>query len=342
MPPTPLPGALLNTSAVSHARFRTSTQESLTFRTVGFLSFISIIIVELFGSPFLKNASIIVGLAIGMIVAGPTGYVDPATIKSAPVITFVWVKTFKLRVYGPAVLPLMAVYISLAMEVMGDITASSEASQQPVRGLLYDSRIQGGILADGFNGLLSALMTNCPMSIFAQNNGVISITRCANRTAGYFCAGLMVFYGVLAKISGVFLAIPNPVLGGVTSCLKVISFTEFTRRNRIVITSALMFGLGTLLVEDWTKYIFTYSGTNQALQGFINSIIIVLSTPFLIAAIVGIAVNTVLPEDEPADVAEAEHADDIEDGIEHVLPSVGQPNAMEKTYSDDDIKGTPI
>lgn len=49
----------------------------------------------------------------------------------------------------------------------------SEASRQPVSGLLYDSRISGGILADGVNGLLSALFTNAPLSIFAQNNGVI-------------------------------------------------------------------------------------------------------------------------------------------------------------------------
>lgn len=49
----------------------------------------------------------------------------------------------------------------------------SEASRQPVAGLLYDSRVSGGILADGVNGLLSALFTNAPLSIFAQNNGVI-------------------------------------------------------------------------------------------------------------------------------------------------------------------------
>lgn len=45
----------------------------------------------------------------------------------------------------------------------------------------------GGILADGINGLLAALCTITPMSTFAQNNGVIALTRCANRKAGYFC-----------------------------------------------------------------------------------------------------------------------------------------------------------
>lgn len=53
----------------------------------------------------------------------------------------------------------------------------------------------------------------------SQNNGVIAITRCANRTAGYVCCGFLLLFGIIAKISGVFLAIPNSVLGGVTTFL---------------------------------------------------------------------------------------------------------------------------
>lgn len=56
------------------------------------------------------------------------------------------------------------------------------------------------------------------ISIFAQNNGVIALTRCANRKAGFVCASFLILYGVLGKLSGVFLSIPNPVLGGVTTC----------------------------------------------------------------------------------------------------------------------------
>ncbi|KAG8703466.1 hypothetical protein FRC08_002830 [Ceratobasidium sp. 394] len=43
------------------------------FIGLGFLSFITIVLVELFGSPFLKNASIVVGLLVGSIVAGAAG-----------------------------------------------------------------------------------------------------------------------------------------------------------------------------------------------------------------------------------------------------------------------------
>lgn len=60
------------------------------FIGLGFLSFFSIILTELFGSPFLKSISIIVGLAVGCIVAGPAGYIDGSSIKAAPAITFLW------------------------------------------------------------------------------------------------------------------------------------------------------------------------------------------------------------------------------------------------------------
>ena len=36
-----------------------------------------------------------------------------------PIATFFWVQTFPLKIYAPAILPMMAVYVSLAMEVMG-------------------------------------------------------------------------------------------------------------------------------------------------------------------------------------------------------------------------------
>ena len=58
--------------------------------------------------------------------------------------------------------------------------------------------------------------------------------------------------GVFAKFAGAITSIPKPVLGGMTSflfCLvaisgiKIISTTEFTRRDRFVLTAAVLPGL---------------------------------------------------------------------------------------------------
>ncbi|KAL7282500.1 hypothetical protein ACG7TL_003971 [Trametes sanguinea] len=300
------------------------------FIGLGFLSFITIIITELFGSPFLKNISVIVGLAVGCIVAGAAGYIDGSSITTAPAITFLWVHTFKIRVYAPAILPMLAVYVSLMMEAIGDITASAEVSRVSVVGEEFDTRIQGGVLSDGIGGFLSALFTVTPLSIFAQNNGVIAITRCANRTAGRFCCFFLILFGVLGKISGVFLAIPNPVLGGVTTFLfasvatsgvRVLSYNRFTRRDRFVLAAAFSFGIGDLLVPTIFTHLFDgVSHPNKGLQGLFDSITIVLSTPFLVSGLVAVILNLILPQED---------ADDDDDVVE-VIDVEAHPNSKEK------------
>lgn len=154
---------------------------------LGFSVFVTIILCERFGAPIMRSCSVVIGLLVGCIIASACGYFESSGITSAPVASFIWVHTFKLTVYGPIVLPLLAVYIICACEAIGDITATCDVSRLEVEGKLYESRIQGGVLADGVNGVLAALCTITPMSTFAQNNGVIALTRCANRKAGY-CA----------------------------------------------------------------------------------------------------------------------------------------------------------
>jgi xanthine/uracil permease len=212
---------------------------------------------------------------------------------------------------------MLAVYISLAMEAIGDITASAEVSRVAVTGPEFDSRIQGGVLSDGIGGFLSALFTVTPLSIFAQNNGVIAITRCANRTAGRWCCAFLILFGVLGKISGVFLAIPNPVLGGVTTFLfasvvtsgiRVLSYTGFTRRDRFILAASLSVGFGNILAPEIFTHLFDgVNNPSSGLRGFLDSITIVLSTPFLIAGIVAAVLNLILP----AESKDEEEEDDI-------------------------------
>lgn len=137
---------------------------SAEFIGLGFSVFVSIIICERFGSPIMKSCAVVLGLLVGCIIAGATGYFPRSGINAAPAVSFIWVETFPLSVYGPIVLPLLAVYIVLMMEAIGDITATCDVSRLEVEGKLFDSRIQGGVLADGLNGLIAGLCTITPMS----------------------------------------------------------------------------------------------------------------------------------------------------------------------------------
>ncbi|OTB17522.1 hypothetical protein K445DRAFT_20867 [Daldinia sp. EC12] len=274
---------------------------------LGFSVFLTVILCERFGAPIMKSTSVIIGLLVGCIIAAATGYFDRSGIDAAPVASFVWVHTFKLTVYGPLVLPVLAVFIICACESIGDITATCDVSRLEVEGRTYESRIQGGVLADGLNGILAALMTITPMSTFAQNNGVIALTRCANRTAGYCCCFFLIIMGIFAKFAAALVAIPSPVLGGMTTflfCAVAVSGiaiisrgVPFTRRNRFILTAGLSIGYGATLVPTYFENVFSYSGDNRSLQGFLDAIVLVMETGFAVTAFVCIILNLVLEEE---------------------------------------------
>lgn len=234
---------------------------SAQFIGLGFLVFVTIIFVERFGAPIMKSCAVVIGLLVGCIVAAACGYFDNSGINSAPAASFIWVKTFPLSIYAPMILPFLAVYLVLMMEAIGDITATCDVSRLEVEGKMFDSRIQGGVLADGFNGMLACLGTITPMSTFAQNNGVIALTRCANRKAGYACCFFLIVSGVFAKFAAALVSIPSPVIGGMTTFLfasvavsgiRIISTVPFTRRNRFILTCGLAIGYGATLVPNST------------------------------------------------------------------------------------------
>lgn len=273
---------------------------------LGFSVFVTIFICERFGAPLMQSAAIFIGLAVGCIIAAATGYFDGSGITSAPAVSFIWVETFKLQVYPPLILPIMAVVIICMCESIGDITATCDVSRLEVEGRMYESRIQGGILADGINSVLAALMTITPMTTYAQNNGVIALTRCANRKAGYFCCFFLMIMGIFAKFAASIVAIPSPVLGGMTTFLfssvavsgiAIISKgVPFTRRNRFILTAGLTLGYGATLVPSYFSIVFAETD-NKALQGFLEAIELIMETGFAVAAFICMLFNLLLAEE---------------------------------------------
>lgn len=296
---------------------RAAEYGSPQFIGLGFLVYVTIIISEKWGSPIMKSCSVVIGLLVGCIVAAACGYFDKSTIDSASTVNFIWVKTFKLSVYGPAVLPMLVVYTVLLMETIGDLTATQEVSKLEIEGPIYESRIQGGVLGDALCSIIAGLCTITPMSTFAQNNGVISITKCANRTVGYWCCFILIVMGIFTKFAASLVAIPKPVLGGMTSFLftsvavsglKIIANCDFTRRDRFVLTASLLPGFGAILVPDWFSSVFSYSGSNTALQGFLDAIVVIMESSYALGGIIATILNLMLPQvfDDEEEISEVE------------------------------------
>ncbi|KAI6255879.1 hypothetical protein MCOR29_007980 [Pyricularia oryzae] len=289
---------------------------SAEYLGLGFSVYMTIFLCERFGAPLMQSAAIVIGLAVGCIIAAATGYFDNSGINSAPAVSFIWVQTFKLQVYPPLVLPMMAVVLICMCETIGDITATCDVSRLEVEGRMYESRIQGGVLADGVNSIFAALMTITPMTTYAQNNGVIALTRCANRKAGYFCCLFLIIMGVFAKFAAALVAIPAPVLGGMTTFLFssvavsgiaiITKGVPFNRRNRFILTAGLALGYGATLVPTYFHSVFGPTD-NGSLQGFLNAIELIMETGFAVAAFICVVFNLLLPDevvDEADDAAQ--------------------------------------
>lgn len=122
---------------------------SAKFLGLGFSCFSVIILCEVFGSAFMKSASVFLGLVTGMIIAAATGYFDSETIKNAPGGTFLFVHTFKLSLRGQLVLPMLASWCVIIAESIGNITASADASRVDITDERFMTRVQGGMLTDG-------------------------------------------------------------------------------------------------------------------------------------------------------------------------------------------------
>lgn len=126
--------------------------------------------------------------------------------------------------------------------------------------------------------------------------------------------------GIFAKFAAALTAIPSAVIGGMTTFLFtsvavsgiaiITRGVPFNRRNRFILTAGLTIGYGATLVPTYFSTVFTYSGSNKSLQGFIDAIELVMETGFAVTAFLTMILNLVLPL-EVEDTDEMEMVEDV-------------------------------
>jgi uric acid-xanthine permease len=291
------------------------------FIGLGFSVMVFLVFIELFGSVFMKNCNVLIALLFGFMVAGLSDYRGQSyvlldNIKTANAFTFLWMETFPIGFYPPAVIPLLIAYLVTSTETVGDIYAVYKVSGLSTDGTVYTESIQGGLTSDGLSSLLANLFTAMPLTSFAQNNGVIGLTKCASRRAGYACGFLLILMGVFSKIAGIITAIPDCVLGGMTiflfsnvlaSGIALAATVELhSRRVKFIMAMSLAIGVGVTIWpfafadmrgSTYTANFWRCDDCNPTMQGVRNGVSILLSTGYCIGTIVAILLNAILPDD---------------------------------------------
>ncbi|KAK9806190.1 hypothetical protein WJX72_004800 [[Myrmecia] bisecta] len=281
---------------------------------LGCVLFLCVIFFEIFGSPFVRNASVFLSLMVAYLVAGTvtTGglkYVTTAQFNNSKNFQFLWLKTFPLGVYAPAILPFFVAFLVKAAESVGDMTATEELSRVPIEGPEHNRRIQGGLLAVGIHSFFASMATVLPNVIFVENNGVLALTNCASLYAGYFAGAWIILMGIIGKLSAFFAAIPDAALGSLAtfifasicvSGIKLMSIDPITRRVRIILTMSLAVGLGVTIVPQWaTANLWPiYPTTSTGMKTLRNSCLLVLRSGFSIGYLIAIVLHAILPDED--------------------------------------------
>ena len=212
---------------------------------------------------WMRSGAIVIALAVGYALAGYLGRLDFTGMHEAALFQVPTPLHFGLGFSWALFIPMLVIYLVTSLEAIGDVTATSKVSRQPVEGPVWMQRIKGGVLVNGANSLLAGVFNTFPSSIFAQNNGVIQLTGIASRHIGIWIAVMLVLLGLFPSVAGVIQAVPEPVLGGAAmvmfgavaaSGINILASTRLDRRALLIIAVSLALGLGVAQVPEFLAH----------------------------------------------------------------------------------------
>ncbi|MBI3926951.1 MAG: purine permease [Armatimonadetes bacterium] len=270
--------------------------------SLGLLVALTIVILQRVAGGYVRTISIAVGLAVGYFAALAAGLVDLGPVGEAG-----WFHAPRPLHYGMTfnalyLVPWLVGYMAVALECIGDLTATSQVSREPVEGPIFLARLKGGLLSDGLGCAFTSLFNAMPKTTFAQNNGIIALTGVASRRAGVAAAALLVLLGLFPKLSALVSVVPRPVIGGATvlmfamvavAGLNIVISDGFTARNQFILAVALAFGMGVEMVPQAVAHLVPESA-----DGWLPvSLRILLESGLAIGALTAMVLNLVLDEE---------------------------------------------
>ncbi|MCK5884708.1 MAG: purine permease [Bacteriovoracaceae bacterium] len=257
---------------------------------IAFITMGTILIFNNSKNKYLRMGSIFIGIIVGYVISICMGMVNFSELSQLGIVSIPMPFKFGIGFSWAAFIPIAFVYLITAVESIGDLTATSAVSKQPVKGEAYIKRIKGGVLGDGVNSLIASIFNTFPNTTFSQNNGVIQLTGVASRYVGYYIAGILVVIGFFPVIGGIFKLLPQAVLGGATiimfgtiatSGIRIITSEKIDKRGVLILATSFALGLGVSYVPEilvnfppTAKSILSSGFTTGGLTAMILNIII--------------------------------------------------------------------
>ena len=243
------------------------------------------------GKGICKLAAILLGMIAGYIVAAVFGMVDLSEVRDAAWFSLPQFMHFGIKFEFSACIALALLFAINAIQAIGDLTATTEGglNREPT-----DQELQGGIVTYGLTNVLSAFFGSLPTATYSQNVGIVTTNKVVNRVVFALAGGFLLLAGLIPKFSAILTTIPQCVLGGATitvfstiamTGMKLIASETISPRNTTIVGLSAALGVG-------------ISQSSSALSQFPESITIIFGkTPVVIATIMAVLLNLILPQE---------------------------------------------
>lgn len=243
------------------------------------------------GKGICKLAAILLGMIAGYIVAAVFGMVDLSEVRDAAWFSLPRFMHFGIKFEFSACIALALLFAINAIQAIGDLTATTVGglNREPT-----GQELQGGIVTYGLTNVLSAFFGSLPTATYSQNVGIVTTNKVVNRVVFALAGGFLLLAGLIPKFSAILTTIPQCVLGGATitvfstiamTGMKLIASETISPRNTTIVGLSAALGVG-------------ISQSSSALSQFPESITIIFGkTPVVIATIMAVLLNLILPQE---------------------------------------------
>ena len=205
-----------------------------------------IVLIQRVFKGFMATVAVLVGLVVGTLVAcilGDAHFDAVATSSWFGVTTpfyFGWPK-FALA----AIISMIVVMLITAVETTGDVFATGEIVEKRI----VREDIARALRADGLATTLGGVLNSFPYTCFAENVGLVRLTRVKSRYVVATAGVIMIILGLLPKAAAIVAGIPHPVLGGAAlamfATVAVVGFQTLSRvdfhdhRNVVIVATSV-------------------------------------------------------------------------------------------------------
>ena len=266
-----------------------AAKATATFEALGFAfgTIAIIVIIQRLFKGFIGTLSVLLALLIMTAVAFAMGKTDFSGVGEASWLGITTPFYFGIPKFSlTALLAMIIVMAVTAVETTGDVFATGEV----VGKRIAPRDIANALRADGLSTLLGGVLNSFPYTCFAQNVGLVRLTRVKSRWVVTAAGVFMIFLGLLPKAAAIVAAIPQPVIGGASLAMfanvAVVGIQTLAKvdmrdnRNAVIVSTSIGLALLVTLkpgivsvMPSWLQIIFGSGVTIGSLTAIILNLL---------------------------------------------------------------------